>query len=153
MIEFPFPGWVFYGWAINNTFIPGQVSTYTMTGPSTFTPLFSIAKRIHFMTNPPGAFRTGGPFAGSDAVDSFREWRDVRNPVYNLLPPGAAYWILAALCMGDFDFLPGSTHSIGANSPQVDQTGNYWVFQGFTQTASAKMELSYLITPPTLPPR
>ena len=53
------------------------------------------------------------------------------NPVYNLLPPTPPVGF-PALCYGDFDFLPGSQHSIGANSPQTDQTGNYWVFEGFT---------------------
>lgn len=130
LAEFPFPGWVFYGWSINNTFVQGQVTTYNLTGPATFTPLFSIAKRVHFMTNPPGLYvlvdrsQSATPLipSGNGATC---------NPVYNQLslspPPG-----FPALCIGDFDFLPGSSHTIGANTPQTDSTGNYWVFEGFT---------------------
>ncbi len=130
LVEFPFPGWVFYGWAINNTFVPGQVGTYNLTGPTTFTPLFSVAKRVHFMTNPPGLSvlvdRSPTPTPQIPSANGA-----TCNPVYNLLPPAPPPGF-SALCFGDFDFLPGSTHSIGANTPQTDQTGNYWVFEGFT---------------------
>jgi uncharacterized protein (TIGR03437 family) len=130
LVEFPYPGWVFYGWSINNTFVPGQVGTYTMTGPSTFTPFFSIAKRVHFMTNPPGlSVLVDRSPAPTPLIPSSNG--AVCNPVYNLLPPAPPAGF-PALCMGDFDFLPGSSHTIGANTPQTDQTGNYWVFEGFT---------------------
>jgi hypothetical protein len=35
------------------------------------------------------------------------------------------------LCVGDFDFLPGSKHTIGANVPQSDKGGKLWVFKVF----------------------
>jgi uncharacterized protein (TIGR03437 family) len=130
LIEFPFPGWVFYGWTINNTMVPGSNTIYQLTGPATFTPLFSIAKRVHFMTNPPGlSVLVDRSSVTTPMVPSANG--ATCNPVYNQLPPSPPPGF-PALCFGDFDFLPGSQHSIGAISPQIDATGNYWVFEGFT---------------------
>jgi uncharacterized protein (TIGR03437 family) len=131
LLEFPFPGWVFYGWQINNTFVPGGATgSYTLNGPATFTPLFSIAKRVHLMTNPPGlqvlvdrSLTQTPPIPSANGATC--------NPVYNLLPPAPPPGF-PALCNGDFDFLPGSSHTIGANTPQQDAYGNYWIFEGFT---------------------
>jgi uncharacterized protein (TIGR03437 family) len=36
------------------------------------------------------------------------------------------------LCVGDFDFVPGSTHIIGAPPVQADSHGQTWVFAGFS---------------------
>jgi uncharacterized protein (TIGR03437 family) len=132
LVEFPYPGWVFYGWSINNTFIPGQVSSYNLTGPATFTPLFSIAKRVHFMTNPVGLqVLVDRSLVQTPQYPSANGATCAPNPPSNQLPPSAPPGF-PALCMGDFDFLPGSPHTIGANTPQTDQVGNYWVFEGFT---------------------
>jgi uncharacterized protein (TIGR03437 family) len=126
----PYPGWVFYGYQVNNTAFISPTSTYNITGPTSFTPEFSIAKRVHFMTNPPGL---------TVLVD-----RTVSNTPLTPSPNGAlcpnqqiqisgiAPVGFMQLCQGDFDFLPGSTHAIGANTPQQDQVGNYWVFEGYT---------------------
>jgi uncharacterized protein (TIGR03437 family) len=130
LIQFPFPGWVFYGWAINNTFVPGTVGSATITGPSTFTPMFSIAKRVHFMTSPPGLQVLVDRSPSQTPLTPSANGATC-NPVYNLLPPAPPLGF-PALCFGDFDFLPGSPHTIGANTPQIDQVGNYWVFEGFT---------------------
>jgi uncharacterized protein (TIGR03437 family) len=130
LVEFPFPGWVFYGWAINNTIRTTQVGSYNMTGPTTFQPLFSIAKRVHFMTNPPQLnVLVDRTQSQTPAVPSANG--ATCNPPYNQLPPAPPVGF-PALCLGDFDFLPGSSHTIGANTPQTDSTGNYWVFEGFT---------------------
>jgi uncharacterized protein (TIGR03437 family) len=130
LVEFPYPGWVFYGWAINNTLLSGPVGLYTLTGPATLTPLFSIGKRVHFMTTPPGLTvlvdRSPAPTPLIPSANGA-----TCNPVYNQLPPTPPPGF-PALCFGDFDFLPGSPHSIGASTPQTDSTGNYWVFEGFT---------------------
>jgi len=130
LVEFPFPGWVLYGWTINNTMVSGPIGTYNLTGPTTFTPLFSIAKRVHFMTNPPGlSVLVDRTSATTPQIPSANG--ATCNPVYNQLPPAPPPGF-PALCFGDFDFLPGSQHTIGANTPQADSTGNYWVFEGFT---------------------
>jgi uncharacterized protein (TIGR03437 family) len=46
--------------------------------------------------------------------------------------PVAAPAGFTPLCYGQFDFLPGSLHTIGAPSPQLDTAGNYWVFSGWS---------------------
>ncbi len=133
LLQFPFPGWVFYGWAINNTFLPGpSTSGYTLNGPTTVTPLFSIAKRVQFMTNPPGlGVLVDRSPSQTPLLPSGNGATCNPNPQYNQLGPSAPPGF-PALCIGDFDFLPGSSHTVGANTPQTDQGGNYWIFQGFT---------------------
>jgi len=129
LVEYPYPGWVFYGWVVNG-YNNGAIGTYTLKGPSTFTPQFSIAKRVNFMTNPPGytvlVDRTISQTPLLPASNGA-----TCNPSTNLLPPLPPAGF-PALCIGSFDFLPGSTHTIGANTPQQDSKGNYWVFEGYT---------------------
>jgi len=130
--EFPYPGWVFYGWGINNTFTAGPLGTYNLTAAATLTPYFSIAKRVHFMTNPPQlTVLVDRSTSQTPLLPSANGATCSPNPAYNQLPPSPPAGF-PALCLGDFDFLPGSTHVIGANTPQTDSTGNYWVFEGFT---------------------
>ncbi len=50
---FPYPGWVFYGFLIN-TSTPTALTTYDIESPATIEPLFSVAKRVNFITNPLG---------------------------------------------------------------------------------------------------
>jgi uncharacterized protein (TIGR03437 family) len=130
LIAVPYPGWVFYGWQINGTFILASTSSYTLTGPATITPEFSIAKRVHMMTNPPGLTvlldrslsqtpLTPSPNGATCPTTS--------SQLSGLAPPG-----FMQLCTGDFDLLPGSIHTLGANTPQQDQAGNYFVFEGYT---------------------
>src|SRR5207248_503862 len=38
---------------------------------------------------------------------------------------------ISALCRGDFDFAPGSSHLIGAPTPQMDLSGKTWVFDSW----------------------
>jgi uncharacterized protein (TIGR03437 family) len=130
LIEFPYPGWVFYGWQINNVFLSASVSTYNLTGPATITPLFSIAKRVHMMTNPPGLTvlldRTVSLTPMTPSPNG-ATCPTVSSQLSGLAPAG-----FAQLCTGDFDLLPGSVHTLGANTPQQDQVGNYFVFEGYT---------------------
>lgn len=131
LAEFPYPGWAFYGWQINNTFQTVPITTFNLTRPSTIEPLFSIAKRVHFMTNPTGlqVLVDGEPTGTPTAPNADGA---VCNPttslsIANSPPPG-----FPALCLGDYDFLPGSSHKIAANTPQMDNYNNYWVFEGFS---------------------
>ncbi len=51
---FPFPGFVFTGW-LNSPLSPNQyLSQITLTGPLTLYPTFEAAKRVRFLTSPPG---------------------------------------------------------------------------------------------------
>ncbi len=126
----PYPGWVFYGWDINGFQTNASLTTYNLTVPANITPLFSIAKRVEFVTNPPGlnvlVDRTPiqTPPPGPPSTNGC-------TPDYTRLPPGAPTGF-PVLCVGQFDFLPGSQHQIGAPTPQQDSTGTYWVFNAFS---------------------
>lgn len=130
LLAFPYPGWVFYGWQINNNFVLAPTSSYTLTGPASITPLFSIAKRVHFMTNPPGLTVLVDRSVSMTPVTPSTNGAtcpNLNSQISGLAPAG-----FPQLCTGDFDFMPGSVHTIGANTPQQDQVGNYFVFEGFT---------------------
>jgi uncharacterized protein (TIGR03437 family) len=130
LIAIPYPGWVFYGWQINNQFTVPSLGAYMLAGPATITPLFSIAKRVHFMTNPPGLTVL------LDRAPSQTPYTPSTNgatcPNQNSQLSGLGPTGFPQLCTGDFDLLPGSVHTLGATTPQQDQVGNYWVFQGFS---------------------
>ena len=42
-----------------------------------------------------------------------------------------------AMCLGDFDFAPGSNHVISGVSPQMDQYGSWWVFSQWSNGLGA----------------
>jgi uncharacterized protein (TIGR03437 family) len=128
---FPYPGWVFYGFAINGL-TPTYLTNINVTTPITIIPEFSVAKRVDFLTNPLGLSvlvdgatinTPAPPLAGVDGVTCA--------PDYSRLPPGAPAGF-TPLCYGQFDFLPGSVHRIGAPTPQQDSSSNFWVFEGFS---------------------
>jgi uncharacterized protein (TIGR03437 family) len=130
LVQYPYPGWVFYGWEIGDFLYSTGLSTWTLTGPTTFTPEFAIAKRVHFMTTPPGKTVLVDRTTSQTPLLPSSNGATC-NPTQNLLPPLPPAGF-PALCLGDFDFLPGSTHTIGGTSPQQDKQGNYWVFEGYT---------------------
>src|SRR5271154_6414437 len=155
---FPYPGWVFYGYMINGQ-TAAYLTTINVTTPITVIPEFSIAKRVDFLTNPLGlqVLVDGGtintpspPLAGVDGVTCA--------PDYSRLPPGAPAGF-TPLCYGQFDFLPGSVHRIGAPTPQQDSASNYWVFSGFsnglgqnaTYTASTNVNAPDVLTANFIP--
>ncbi len=129
LVQYPYPGWVFYGWLIGS-YNYGNISTFNLIGPTTFTPQYSIAKRINFMTNPPGyTVLVDRTLAQTPLLPASNG--ATCNPSQNLLPPLPPPGF-PALCIGSYDFLPGSTHTVGATTPQQDVSGNYWVFEGYT---------------------
>ncbi|MEO7144242.1 MAG: hypothetical protein ABI165_12165 [Bryobacteraceae bacterium] len=117
---FPFPGFVFSGWSINGNSTPSYLSSFTLAGPASIYAAFQPAKRVLFQTVPPGlqvlVDRTPTPTSPVSPCQP------------NLyLPPGAPSTIVP-LCYGEFDFQPGSNHVISGVSPQLDTSGNTWVF-------------------------
>ncbi|MCU1339680.1 MAG: hypothetical protein JWO19_5261 [Bryobacterales bacterium] len=130
----PFPGFIFTNWVINGNIVPGQtLSEYPIVGPTNVAPMFVKAKRARFRSNPLGLSLTidhqlvkpgpvlNGPYSG-----------DPYCPIdYALLPVGFPVGY-KPLCVGDFDFLPGSQHLIGAPPVQTDAQGKTWVFTGFS---------------------
>jgi uncharacterized protein (TIGR03437 family) len=127
---YPYPGWVFYGWNINGYQPASALFSYNLTGPATITPLFSLAKLVNFLTNPPSlqvlVDRT--PIQTPAALPASTNGC---SPDFPLSPAGAPAGF-PTLCLGQFDFLPGSKHQLGAPTPQQDNAGNWWVFSGFS---------------------
>jgi uncharacterized protein (TIGR03437 family) len=134
LVAAAFPGFVFTNWVINGNIVPGQtVSGYQIVLPTNIEPVFVRAKRVRFRSNPPGLSLLidhnlskpgqlpSGPFTG-----------DPYCPIdYSLLPVNFPVGY-TPLCVGDFDFLPGSQHVIGAPPMQTDANSKTWVFTGFS---------------------
>ncbi len=136
---YPYPGFVFTGWNINGQVYDSYLTTYTLNGPVTMQPMFAPAKRVRFSTSPLGMKllidRTQTPTASTES-------RDYLGPTYSpcqltlTLQPQAPITV-PSLCFGDFDFLPGSKHVVGAVTPQLDSVGKYWVFDKFSNGLTA----------------
>jgi uncharacterized protein (TIGR03437 family) len=125
---FPFPGFVFDGWSSN---IGGPVDAflrnYVLTGPLTLAPRFEPAKRVRFQTNPAGL-----QVLIDRTVSPTWDYDDPGAPCpHQPGVPATVPSIFQTLCVGDFDFVPGSTHLVGAPSPQQDLKGKYWVFDSW----------------------
>ena len=135
---FPYPGWVFAGWDISGNFVPSAITSWNVTTPITIFPQFAVAKRVNFLTNPLGLqvsvdgapinTPSTGPATGPDGNCT---------PDYTRIPPGAPAGF-TPLCLGEFDFAPGSTHVIGAPSPQLDNNNVTWVFNAFNNGLGQK---------------
>ena len=127
---FPYPGWVFYGYLINSLPRTALIS-YDIEAPTIIAPLFSVAKRVNFITNPPGLniLIDGSTIPTPNALSASSDGVTCA-PDYTRLPPNAPPGY-TPLCIGQFDFLPGSSHQIGAPPSQMDAIGNYWNFSGF----------------------
>jgi len=120
---FPYPGFVFLGWKASENPPDAFVRSFTVQGPLTISPRFTSAKRVNFRTNPLGL---------RIRVDRSEILTTDSEPCApnNFIAPGAPLTI-APLCTGEFDFVPGSTHQIGAPPWQTDRQGRNWVFKGW----------------------
>lgn len=134
---FPFPGYGFAGFSSGGNPPSPAFSSFTLTGATQISAVFAQAKRVVFGTNPgglqvtvdhtnittlanpqsPGVTLTGGSPTCVPATAS--------------LPPGGSTYGGYVLCTGDYDFLPGSSHVIGAPATQQDNQNNWWVFSAF----------------------
>jgi uncharacterized protein (TIGR03437 family) len=135
---FPYPGFVFTGWNIGGQQVTPYLTTFNVTASMQVIPLFMPGKRIHFVTNPPGLrvivdrtlIQTPPQYSTFQLPGTNYDGQNC-TPAYTRLPPGAPSGIVP-LCVGDFDFLPGSLHQVGAPQTQTDEQGLYWVFTGYT---------------------
>ena len=127
---YPYPGWVFYSVMVNS-YQAANGGTVDIEGPSTITPLFSVAKRVNFISNPLGLnIIVDGTIVPTPNANAAASDGVSCQPDYSRLPPNAPPGF-TPLCFGQFDFLPGSTHHIGGPVYQMDTKGNYWDFSQF----------------------
>jgi uncharacterized protein (TIGR03437 family) len=134
---FAFPGFTFVSWYINGNAPNAAFYSYNVIGPVTIVPNFQPAKRVSFRTNPPNLNlivdhasinpQPGVPVNQLPSVD----FSAACSPNYAAIPGGAPSGF-TPLCIGDFDWLPGSPHQIGAPQSQRDKSGNWWVFSNFS---------------------
>ncbi|HEY2846024.1 MAG TPA: hypothetical protein VGJ09_20345 [Bryobacteraceae bacterium] len=129
----PFPGFIFTNWLINGNVVNTASFEYNVVIPASITPIFIKAKRARFRSSPlglsllvdhqlvkPGPL-LNGPYSGDPYCPIDYSLLSVNFPV-GYVP----------LCVGDFDYLPGTQHVLGAPDPQIDAQGMPWIFSGFS---------------------
>lgn len=127
---FPYPGYVFTGWSVNGQTLPAYLTTFNVVGPMTVYAIFQQAKRAKFATIPTGlnilVDHTQVPTSSQQIVDGIAvPPNNICTPDPGSLPPNAPSTLLP-LCLGEFDFLPNSSHTLAAET-QPDKSGKYWV--------------------------
>jgi uncharacterized protein (TIGR03437 family) len=133
---FPFPGYAFLGFESGGNPPNPALSTFNQITPLQVTVLFTPAKRVNFRTNPLGLQVTvdqtviNTPAASAAGVQQTVNSIQSCNPNSLALPPSPTY-NGQILCSGSFDFLPQSSHRIGAPPTQQDSSGLWWVFTAF----------------------
>lgn len=133
---FPYPGYVFYAYSVTGQNITTPLATINVQSPITITPMFAVAKRVDFMTNPPGLQVLIDQSTILTPASPASTASGGCTPDYTRIPPGAPSGF-PALCQGEFDFLPGSTHTIGAPSPQYSVPANgVYVFEQYSNGAT-----------------
>jgi uncharacterized protein (TIGR03437 family) len=124
---YPYPGYAFAGWSINSATPSAFVTSITVNSPTEIIPVFVAAERVSFLTSPLGL----QVLVDHTPVPT-RTVADVPNCPNNETIPVPVQTGFPSLCYGDFDFVPGSTHFISGVTPQRDNTGNWWVFSGWS---------------------
>ena len=124
---YPYPGYAFTGWAVNSAGPSAFLTQFTLNGPVGITPLFVPAELVSFLTAPLGL----NLLIDHTPVPT-RTANDVPNCPYNEAQPQVAPVGFPPVCFGDFYFAPGSVHDISGITPQRDQSGNWWVFSGWS---------------------
>jgi uncharacterized protein (TIGR03437 family) len=89
-------------------------------------PVFERSKRVRFSTNPSRlqvlVDRT--PVTPQVYFSVVPETVECAKAGINLMVPAG----IAPLCIGDYDFVPGSVHQLGAQEVQSDPEGDLWIF-------------------------
>jgi uncharacterized protein (TIGR03437 family) len=128
---YPYPGFVFTGWQLNSATPTAFLSQVTLTGPLTITPLFKPGKLVSFLTSPLGL-----NLLIDHTTIPTRTVNDIPGCPNNETQPVPPQTGFPALCFGDFYVAPGSSHFISGVSPQRDNAGNWWVFNGWSNGAA-----------------
>ena len=129
----PFPGFIFDHWVINGNIFTDASLNYSMVLPSSITGVFIRAKRVRIRSNPlglsilvdhqlvtPGPL-ANGPYSGDPYCPVDFSLLSISFPV-GYVP----------LCVGDFDYMPGTQHILGAPDVQVDSHNVSWIFTNFS---------------------
>jgi uncharacterized protein (TIGR03437 family) len=134
LVAAPFPGYIFTNWLINGSYIsPQTLTAYPLAFPSNVTAVFVKAKRVRIRSNPVGLslivdhqlVQPGPVYTSAYSGDPYCPIAYAQLPI----PFPVGY---VPLCIGDFDFVPGSTHLLAAPPVQNDAMSNTWVFTGFS---------------------
>jgi len=128
----PFPGFVFTGWNFNSGPSSAYLTSITINGPTTIAPVFAPGKLVHFLTSP-----LGMQVMVDHTTVLTRTSADVTTCPNNQFLSVAPQFGVPPECQGDFYFADGSTHVVSGPSPQLDNTGHYWVFDSFTSNVSS----------------
>jgi uncharacterized protein (TIGR03437 family) len=141
MAAFPFPGFGFLGFEVEGNLPSTSLTNFNLTVPGTaIQAIFEPAKRVSFRTNPLALQVTVDSLTISTPPSPPLTPQQSSNintsctPDYAALPVGVPTG-LTPLCIGDFDFLPTSKHTVGAPPSQQDNKGAWWVFSNFSDTA------------------
>jgi hypothetical protein len=127
-----YPGYAFYGFVINGSSYPPSLQSVNVAAPMSIGPQFSVAKRVDFLTNPVGLqVIIDGAIINTPPLGTAASAGGTCAPDYTRIPVGAPAGY-QPLCWGQFDFLPGSQHTIGAAVPQSDAAGVLWNFSGWS---------------------
>lgn len=120
---YPYPGYVFLGWAVDQNPSDAFLKTAIVNGPSIVRARFSPAKRIKFRTDPMGLrLRINREEIRTTEMEPCEP-----NNFLTPRPPAS----IPLACIGEMDFIPGSRHVFGGVSPQLDKNGRVWVFDQF----------------------
>jgi uncharacterized protein (TIGR03437 family) len=126
-----YPGYYFRGASFANVYqaYPAYF-TRTMTDTTHFDAYFEKAKRVRFGTNPPGLQILVDRTPITPHVNFTRPLYTDYCEDYTLnikVPLG-----VDPLCIGDFDFAPGSSHVLSSAKVQSDPQGDFWIFDHFS---------------------
>jgi uncharacterized protein (TIGR03437 family) len=115
----PFEGWIFRGWSLDGGVTTAAINLVKISGPTTIHPMFEPAKRVRLYTS---------PYELQLRVDrTIVPTVDPRFQVPKYPMPGY------------FDWARGSTHILGAVSPQTSLDGKVWVFDKWSNGGGQDM--------------
>jgi len=124
---YPYPGFAFVGWAINGSEPSSFLTSIVVNTPLSITPMFTPGQLVSFLTSPLGL----QVLVDHTPVPT-RTVSDVPNCPNNETLPIVVQLGFPSICFGDFYFAPGSTHFVSGLTPQTDNFGHWWVFNGWS---------------------